>query len=166
MGFGTGDLGDFIDKPSFRGFAIDYRRMVQPDIGVGFDAGWNVFYSEESDGIYTVENLSVSGKQFRYNNQVPLLVAVDYYMNNDDGITPFAGFGIGTMYSKRNTDMGQYTIEEDAWHFAVRPEIGILYEMNEGMSFSVTGKYYMGFEAGDLDAQNYFALNFGFVFKQ
>jgi hypothetical protein len=62
--------------------------------------------------------------------------------------------------------MGQYTIEEDAWHFAIRPEIGILYEMNEGMSFSVTGKYYMGFEAGDLDAQNYFALNFGFVFRQ
>ena len=25
MGFATGDMGDFIDKPSFRGFTIDYR---------------------------------------------------------------------------------------------------------------------------------------------
>ena len=48
MGFATGDMGDFIDKPSFRGFTIDYRRLVQPNVGVGFEAGWNVFYSEES----------------------------------------------------------------------------------------------------------------------
>lgn len=166
IGFGTGDLADFIDRPSFRGFTIDYRRMVQPNIGVGVDVGWNVFYSEEDKGVYTVENLSVSGKQFRYNNQIPLLFAVNYYLQPGEQINPFAGIGIGTMYSRRNTDMGQYTIEEEAWHFALKPEIGILFEMNEAMSFSVTGKYYMGFEAGDLDAQNYFALNFGFVFRQ
>ena len=166
MGFGTGDLGDFIDKPSFRGFTIDYRRMVQPNVGVGFDAGWNVFYSEKSYDTYTMENLSIGGKQWRYNNQVPVLFAADYYLSPDEAINPFVGFGIGTMYSKRNTDMGQYTLEEDAWHFAIRPEIGILYEVNPDFSFSVTGKYYMGFEAGDLDAQNYFALNFGFVFTK
>ena len=62
--------------------------------------------------------------------------------------------------------MGQYTLEEEAWHFAIRPEVGILYDMNEGISFSVTGKYYYGFEAGDLPSQGYFALNFGFVFKR
>ncbi len=166
MGFGTGDLGDFIDKPSFRGFTVDYRKMVQPNIGVGFDAGWNVFYSERDYDTYTLENLSYSGRQYRYNNQIPVLFAVDYYMNYDEGVSPFVGFGIGTMYSRRNTDMGQYSLEEDAWHFAIRPEVGILYEMKEGVSFSVTGKYYMGFDADDLDAQNYFALNFGFVFKR
>lgn len=166
MGFGTGDLGDFIDKPSFRGFTIDYRKLVQPNIGVGFDAGWNVFYSERDYDVYTIENLSYSGRQYRYNNQIPVLFAVDYYMNYDEGVTPFVGFGIGTMFSRRNTDMGQYSLEQDAWHFAIRPEVGILYEMREGVSFSVTGKYYMGFEADDLDAQNYFALNFGFVFRR
>lgn len=166
MGFGTGDLGDFIDKPSFRGFTIDYRKMVQPNVGVGFDVGWNVFYEEKSYDVYTNENVSIGGRQWRYNNQVPVLVAADYYLSPDEPINPFVGFGIGTMYSRRNTDMGQYTLEQDAWHFAIRPEIGILYEVNPDFSFSVTGKYYMGFEAGDLDAQNYFALNFGFVFKK
>ena len=165
MGFGTGDLGDFIDKPSFRGVTLDFRKLVQPNIGVGVDLGWNVFYSEESNGVYTRENLSVSGRQFRYNNQIPLLVAVDYYLQPGEQINPFVGMGIGTMYSRRNTDMGQYTLEEEAWHFAIRPEIGILYEVNPDFSFSVTGKYYVGFEAGDLPTQNYFALNFGFVFK-
>ena len=166
MGFGTGDLGDFIGKPSFRGFTIDYRKMVQPNVGVGFDIGWNVFYEEKSYAVYTDENVSLGGRQWRYNNQVPLLFAADYYLSPDEAINPFVGLGIGTMYSKRNTDMGQYTLEEDAWHFAIRPEIGIMYEVNPEFSFSVTGKYYMGFEAGDLEAQNYFVLNFGFVFKK
>jgi outer membrane protein len=166
MGFGTGDLGDFIDKPSFRGVTLDYRKLVQPNIGVGIDIGWNVFYSEQAYDVYTIENLSYSGKQYRYNNQIPVLFAADYYLSPDEPINPFVGFGVGTMYSRRNTDMGQYTLKQDAWHFAIRPEIGILYEVSSDVSFSVTGKYYMGFEAGDLDAQNYFALNFGFVFKK
>ncbi len=166
IGFGSGDLGDFIDKPSFRGVTLDYRKLVQPNIGIGIDIGWNVFYSEQANDVYTIENLSYSGKQYRYNNQIPALFAVDYYLNPDDPINPFVGFGLGTMYSRRNTDMGQYTLKQDAWHFAIRPEVGILYEVRPDVSFSVTGKYYMGFEAGDLDAQNYFALNFGFVFKK
>ena len=43
MGFGTGDLSDFIGKPSFRGITVDFRKMVQPNLGVGFELGWNVF---------------------------------------------------------------------------------------------------------------------------
>jgi len=166
MGFGTGDLGDFVGAPSFRGFTIDYRKLVQPNIGVGFDIGWNVFYEAKSYDTYTSGNLSYSGKQWRYNNQFPLLFAVDYYLKPGEQINPFAGLGIGTMYSLRNTDMGQYTLEEDAWNFALRPEVGVLIEANPGLSFTVTGKYYYGFEAGDLPAQSYFALNVGFVFTK
>lgn len=166
MGFGTGDLGDFIGAPSFRGFTIDYRGLIQPNIGVGVDVGWNVFYSEKANDVYTIENLSYSGKQYRYNNQLPILFAADYYMKPDEQINPFVGLGIGTMFSRRNTDMGQYTLQQDAWHFALRPEVGILYEANPGLSFTVTGKYYYGFEAGDLPAQGFFALNFGFVFTR
>ena len=33
MGFGTGDLSDFISQPSFRGANFDFRKMVQPNIG-------------------------------------------------------------------------------------------------------------------------------------
>lgn len=166
MGFGTGDLGDYIGAASFRGFTIDYRKLVQPNIGVGFEAGWNVFYEEKSFDTYSQGNLSLSGKQYRYNNQFPMLFSADYYLKPGEDINPFAGLGIGTMYSLRNTDMGQYTLEEDAWNFALRPEVGVLFAANPDMSLSITGKYYYGFEAGDLPAQSYFALSLGFVFTK
>ena len=166
IGFGTGDLGDFVSPASFRGFTIDYRKLVNPNIGVGFEVGWNVFYEEKAYDTYTVGTVSYSGKQYRYNNQFPMLFAADYYLKPGEDINPFAGLGIGTMYSLRNTDMGQYTVEEDAWNFALRPEIGVLFAANPDMSLSVTGKYYYGFEAGDLPAQSYFALSLGFVFTK
>jgi len=163
LGFGTGDLGNYIGNTSPRGFSIDYRRLIQPEVGVGFELGWNVFYDARPDDIYTLGNLSYSGKQFRYNNQYPLLLAADYYFQPGEKINPFAGFGMGIMYSRRETDMGVYAFTRDAVNFTIRPEIGILYEMNPNLAFKVSSKYYYGFEAGDLPAQGYFTLNFGLV---
>jgi hypothetical protein len=164
MGFGTGDLGDYIGQPSFRGFNIDYRRMVQPNVGVGIDLGWNVFYDERPDDTYELGNLTYSGKQYRYNNQFPILIAADYYFQPGEQVNPFVGFGTGIMFSNRETDMGVYAFERDAVNFTIRPEVGILYEASPTVSFKVSSKYYYGFEAGDLPSQGYFTLNLGFVF--
>jgi hypothetical protein len=163
MGFGAGDMHDFIGKASFRGFTIDYRYMSQPAVGVGFDIGWNVFYEELPDDIYDYGDITVSGKQWRYSNHFPILAAVDYFFRPDAQLSGYTGLGIGTMYSLRNLDMGTYTFEWDAWHFALRPEIGLLFNLAPGVNFNVAGKYYYGFKAGDLPAQGYFTLNVGFA---
>jgi outer membrane protein len=68
------------------------------------------------------------------------------------------------MYSLQNTDMGIYTFEKDAWHFALRPELGLMFEPAPGMGLNIVTKYYYGVKAGDLPAQGYFTINFGFVF--
>jgi hypothetical protein len=164
MGFGTGNLHDFIGQASFRGFTFDYRNMVQPSVGVGLDMGWNVFYEEKPDAVYQYKDLTYSGKQWRYGNYFPMLVAADYYFKPDADIVPYAGFGLGTMYSRQNTDMATYTFEKDAWSFAIRPEVGLVFKAGQGVHFNVVGKYYYGLKAGDLPAQGYFTLNVGFVF--
>ena len=81
MGFGMGDLGNFISKTSFRGAAIDYRKLVQPNVGVGFNLGWNVFYEDKAFDTYTSGTESLSGRQFRYSNHIPMLLNADYYLN-------------------------------------------------------------------------------------
>jgi len=166
IGFGTGDMHDFISAPSWRGFTVDYRYMAQPVVGVGFDIGWNVFYEELPDDTYDYEKITVSGKQWRYSNHFPILAAVDYFFRPDAQLSGYTGLGLGTMYSLRDLDMGTYTFEWDAWHFALRPEIGILFNLAPGVNFNVAGKYYYGFKAGDLPAQGFFTLNFGFAIVQ
>jgi outer membrane protein len=165
MGFATGDLGDFISKPSFRGVTFDYRKMVQPNVGVGFNLGWNVFYEALDYDTYTIDNASLSGKQYRYSNHFPILFAADYFLKPGEAFNPFIGLGAGTIYTRRNTDMNLYTIEREAWHFALQPQIGFMYTVNDMAAFTVTGKYNYGFASDDLgDPQSYFSLNLGFSF--
>jgi outer membrane protein len=68
------------------------------------------------------------------------------------------------MYSLQNTDMSVYTFENDAWHFAFRPEVGLLFQPSPGIGFTILSKYYYGVKAGDLPAQGFFTINVGMVF--
>jgi len=167
MGFGMGDLGDFISKPSFRGAALDYRKMVQPNVGVGFNLGWNVFYEEKAYDTYTDGNQALSGKQYRYSNNIPMLINADYYLNPGEKMSTFFGLGTGVAYTRRNTDMNLYTLEQEAWNFSLVPEIGVQFNNNISSATTIMLKYYYGLKAGDFDAaQSYLALNVGFVFRQ
>ena len=167
MGFGTGDLGEFISKASFRGASVDYYKMTQPNLGVGFSLGWNVFYEETPYDTYTADNVSLSGKQFRYSNHVPMLAGANYYLDPGEKISTFLGANLGVMYTRRNTDMNLYTLEEEAWNFTVQPQIGVQFNNSLSSAMTVMLKYYMGFKAGDLDEnQSYLSLNVGFVFRQ
>ena len=165
MGFGTGDLGDFNKKASFRGIALEWHKYLQPAVAVGFEVGWNVFYNPLPSDTYTSGTASLTGKQYRYQSQFPILATVNYYMVSGSKIKPFAGLGVGTMFSRRNLDMATYTFQQDAWHFAIRPEIGLLFEMNSETSAYLGFKYNLGLQAGDLaQDQTFLGINVGFIF--
>jgi outer membrane protein len=164
---GTGDLGSFNKKTSFRGATLEWRKYVQPQVAVGFEIGWNAWYNSLPSETYTSGNASLTGKQYRYQNEFPMLVSADYFLKPDATLQPFVGLGLGTIFSRRDLDMNIYTFRQEAWHFAVRPEVGFLYKMNPETSVYVGLKYYTGFKSGDLAAtQSYLALNLGFVFTK
>lgn len=164
MGFGSGNMKDYINKASFRGGTFDYRNLVTENIGVGFELGWNVFYQEVPEDVYDNGRITYAGKQWRYSNEFPMMASVDYYYRNMGSIYPYGGLGIGTMYSLQNTEMASFTFERDAWHFAIKPEIGVIFDMGNGIGFNVVSKYYHGFKSGDLPSQGFFTINVGFVF--
>jgi hypothetical protein len=166
IGFGNGDLGGFISKTSWRGYTLDYRYIFKPQMAFGITVGWQTFYEELDNATYTKENASLSGKQFRYSNNVPILATFTYFTKPDDHpVNPFVSLGIGTMYTRRNTDMNLYTVRQDAWNFLLQPEIGVQLHISDEAAFSISGKYNYGFKAGELsDPQSYFTLNVGFSF--
>lgn len=165
ISFGTGNLGEYISQPSFRGASIQYRASLSGQFLLGIDAGWNVFYEEKPYDSYTSGTQTLSGKQYRIQNQVPLLVSADYIITPDKAVQPYVGLGIGTMYSERVTEMGYYYIEENPWHFALKPEVGLMYEVGYNTKFKLAAKYYTGFAAGELETQGYFTISTGFAFE-
>jgi outer membrane protein W len=148
IGFPSGDLSDFTKQVSFRGATFDFRKMVNPNIGVGFSLGWNVFYEELASDTYTVDNVSLSGKQYRYSNHIPMMINPTYYLKPGETINPYVSLGIGTMYTRRNTDMNLYTVEQEAWNFLLQPEIGMQYMLSDMNAINLSGKFNYGFKAG------------------
>lgn len=165
IGFGTGDVGDFISNTSFRGFSFDYRHHINPNIALGAHLGWNTFYQEQPSATYTIDNESLTGKQYRYSNNFPMLVTGSYFFRPDDTISPFAALGVGTMYTRRNTDMNVYTVEQEAWNFALQPEVGVYFQTADLFAIVASLKYRHGFQAGDFNEdQSYLSINLGFAF--
>ncbi len=165
MGFPSGDLGDFISKTSFRGMVIEYQKYLKNNLSVGVETGWSAFYERKDYDTYSEENVSVSGIQYRYSSQVPILISAEYTFRPEATLKPYANFALGTMYSRRDTDMGLWYLREDAWHFALKPEVGLMIGIGMNTSVNLSAKYYTGFAAGDLETQSYFALGAGFVFQ-
>jgi outer membrane protein len=166
IGFGSGDLNDYISKTSFRGATLGYRGYINNNVVAGVDIGWNVFYEKMDYDTYTVDTRSLSGVQYRYSNMAPIFAVVDYMIKPGEDINPFVGFGLGTMYTDRETDMGLFMLKETAWHFAIKPEVGAIIDYNRAIDLKLSAQYIVGFEAGDLPTQSYFSLSLGCIFKQ
>jgi len=166
VGFGTGDLGEFISQPSWRGFNIEVLKMLNDKVGVGGSFSWNVFYEAKDFDTYTQGTASLSGKQYRYSNNLPMSLNVNYYLNPGQKVNAFVGLGTGVMYTRRNTDMNIYTIEQEAWNFLLQPQVGIEITNQYASAFTIAAKYFNGFPSGDLEkAQSYISLNVGWTFK-
>lgn len=161
VSFGTGDLGEYISKVSWRGALVEYRGAVANNIMVGFDLGWNVFYEKKDYDTYTIGSESLSGIQYRNQNMVPILFAADYLIMNEGALKPYVGLGIGTMYAERATDMNLYRWTQNPWQFAMKGELGLLYEVSYSSAIKFAVKYYNGFKTGSLDNQGYVSLSLG-----
>jgi len=164
MSFATGDMGSYISAGSFRGASAQYRYAVTDNILVGMDAAWNVFYEKKDYDSYTSGTQTLTGIQYRYQNQVPLLAAIDFVFMSEKKFHPYLGLGLGTMYSERSTQMGIWYVEENPWQFALKPEAGLMYNMATGSALKLGFKYYAGM-GGDLGTQGYFTISLGFAFK-
>jgi outer membrane protein len=165
VSFATGDLDEFISKASWRGILVEYRAAVNENLYAGLDAGWNVFYEKKDYDTYTLDTRSLSGIQYRYQNSVPLLASADYQITSGSPLKPYLGLGIGTIYSERAIDMNLYRWEETTWQFALKGELGVLYDFSFHSSLKFAAKFYNGFKTETLDNQGYFSLSLGMLWS-
>ena len=164
LGFG-GTMNNYITSTSVRGATFEYKIYPQPNISIGIDAGWNHFYERRPYDTYTSGTASLTGVQYRYANVVPIFATTSYYLSPGNKINPFIGLGIGTIFMSRYVDMGIFRVTEDEWHFALKPEAGVLVSLNPEMDLILGLRYNNAFATNDTADQNFMAFNIGFVWK-
>lgn len=165
IGFPASQLSDYISEPSFRGFSAEYGYITSTNVYISLSSGINTFYERQGYGTYTEGTVSISGTQYRYTNSVPVMVSLGYFLMPEQTLSPYASLGVGAVYTLRNTDIGSYRTETETWHFALRPEVGVIYNISPRFGLKAAGKYYHTFETSDLAAQSFLSLDIGVVFS-
>ncbi|WP_121666359.1 outer membrane beta-barrel protein [Mesonia aquimarina] len=160
-----GDTKDFIENTSGRGVTIDFSYHIQDNISLGGSFGWQTFYEDKGYITETFGTETISGNQYNYLNSLPIYFTTTYYFSPENFLTPFASLGLGTVYNRAELDIGIFTFEEEAWHFSVRPEIGLQYDVDYGFGIRASTRYNQVFEAGDLGSLSYVSFTAGIYWE-
>ena len=173
VSFGTGNVSDYISRPSWLGFSLDFKAQEKSNLIWGFSFAWNSFYEKTGDIVYFSSDTrdgAISGTQLRYLNAFPMLVGAGYVFGKYySEIKPFVNLYLGTTYFSRQTDIGIYRFTNYAWGFTVAPELGLKVPTSRTSNFIVSGRWYNTFGANDSffsDETNrgYITINIGFEF--
>jgi outer membrane protein len=167
ISFPTGDTQDYVDKTSWRGMSLDFRKYVQPNISWGLSFGWHVFHKRTKERI-TLENGDVSGTQDRYINSFPLMVNAHYYLSEEGEFRPYLGANVGLFRTLQRFEIGLFAWQKNNWVFGFIPEVGFLLPIGEEMNLHVSGKYHFPLEGdtitGNKASVSYIGLNVGLAY--
>jgi hypothetical protein len=158
-------IEDYISKSSFRGANFEGLKEINARAAVGWILGWNVFAEKRVNEVYTDDNLTLTGTQYRYRNLFPILARGLYEFGQTDASRPFIGAGMGVTADISRTNIGLYSFEKTGWHFTVAPELGIKIPLGYG-SITTSLRYTYGVKTKELESISYFSLNLGMLWGE
>ncbi len=164
MSMPFGNTADYISKTSFRGYTFELGWYAAEALTIGLRFSWHTFSEDMPYDTYYDGTISLTGKQYRYINSMPLTTGIKWIMNKNGHFRPFLGAGLGAYMQNIRTDMGVYTAEIKQWHFGFYPEAGFLYEFSYGTGLLLNARYDNTLEAGGNNGHSYLTVSVGFHF--
>ncbi|WP_044200580.1 OmpW family outer membrane protein [Flammeovirga sp. OC4] len=160
----AGNTAGFTGDASFRGGNFDYRHFINPNMSVGFSVGYHRFYENKGFTTQPLGDGHISGNNYSYINEIPLMLTYHYYFGLEGGVRPYVGGGIGAAHYEYTDQIGSLAWVDKQWHFNIAPEVGVLVPIGHSTYFTSNVKYNYAAEANGLPSQQYWSLNIGFAF--
>jgi len=145
----SSELKDFIDETSTLGFSFGGRYFIYDYVSVGGSFGWQTFDTKFT-GTQSIDNVQITGTQFKYINTYPLQVNSHYYLGKDGGIRPYIGTSVGLTWVNQRVDLGIFTNSDVSTHFSIAPEVGVIIPLGaSGVGAMVAAKYEQAFKSSN-----------------
>ena len=162
LGMPVGSTADFASRFSARGWGAEYRAIIDRQWGIGGSIGWNVFYEDRGVVTATFETVSVTGRQYKYVNTLPIMLTGHYHHKTGGAAVPFIGAGIGTAYIETRTEMGLYAVTDDSWHFVMAPEAGVVIPVSYDFALYFSLRYhYAPKTSKSISSHSWLGINLG-----
>lgn len=158
-----GDTKDFISNTSFRGFSFEFGRFFTEEISVGFLFAWSVFHENFPRDTYELENLTLTGKLYRYINAFPLMAVGRYHFTPESRLRPYLGLASGAYVINRVSDIGVHRFENKNWHFGLAPEAGLIVGVGAEAYINMTARYNHAFPSAGT-THSWLSLQAGITF--
>jgi hypothetical protein len=164
----VGNTKDFAAGWSWRGVTMEGRRIVKPNVSIGFSLGWQVM-NAETDSVVGFEGdavgFDVQGYQIRTINSFPLMVMAHYFFGQRGGARPYLGGGAGLSFSEHRVNLGGVIIEDDTWPFTLAADAGIAFPAGWRSAAFAFARFHWQAAAGSLESQTYFAFGVGVAWQ-
>lgn len=158
----TGNTHDFNQNVCWRGINVDYLHFYRPDLAWGVNAGYSVFVQNDGDTFFG-ENFAITGDRWAYINAVPVFLnAQKLFGKRKDGQF-LLGLNAGTAWVEQKLTLGIYSTRNSRWLLGLAPEVGYNFAWNVWLDYA-TMRFNYFFESGDMPAQSWLELRFGFRF--
>lgn len=160
MSMPLGGTYDYAGNFSGRGMSLEYRHLLTPRVSVGVRGAWHVL-SDKRHGTEDRGALVVTATELRTINVVPIEATGHYYFTRFGSLpTPYAGAGVGVHWAERRTAIAGWGFRQDAWHFGLSPEAGLLIPVGVNqIALGVRFSYL--FPSGDKPEETYLGFKLG-----
>ena len=161
---GTGETKDFVSGLNFRNIAVDGRKTLGRNTSAGMHIGWNILTSQDEQTIQFNNATITGGAQIRYINAFPIYANAHYYFGRRRGVRPYIGGNLGTIYEESRLDISVFALSDKIWHFAVAPEIGLIFPVDWHIKAHLSARYNYGFKASNRTI-GYFTIGLGLAWN-
>ncbi len=131
----VGSFSDnFINAASYRGFGFEGRSMVRDRLSVGLGFDFNRYSQTHSMLSEASGNGgTISGPVYRYADQFAMKALFHYYFGGG-ALRPYAGVGIGGVWSYSYSQVADLGVADDGFDFILSPEVGLTWTAARGAS--------------------------------
>lgn len=158
-----GNTADFASNFSGRGANAEFYWMQNRQFGFGLEVGSSSLKGKLPDRTFNSGTVTINGTQFRGQATTPILGSAIYVFNENGKFKPYISMGAGVMILSQRIDLGIFVQKLNTRHFAIRPELGAIYQLSDYVGIKLSGKYYQSVGNNTMDSQSLLGFNLGFV---
>jgi len=167
MALGVGDLNDYVQNVSFRGFEVNLLWPLARSLFVGASFGYNGFYESTGSETYQLASAAVTGKLYRYADAWPLAAVGRYVFAQPESMfRPYLGLQMGATWIQTTTLVTDLTFQDSQVGFLLAPEAGILAHLSKAVAACLAYKFnFTTASPGDRDLLSYSSLMLGLTLQ-
>ena len=162
----TGETNDFISKYSWGAMGLEWKKMLNDEVSVGFNIAWQIMSQKVENDVIEIPdlNLTLAGTQVRYLNYFPMTVTGTYHINPEGKVIPFIGAGAGLYRVLQRFDISGFAFDQNTWNFGFYPEAGVIFPTGGSADFFVNTKYHYILPSNSGPAHSFLNINVGFSY--